>query len=148
VLSRIAEPEIDTLLATTELGKIDYVINFAERFLGTPYRYGGKQPGGFDCSGFVGYVFAQLGYQTPASSSLFRTYGSKVSRSGCRPGDIICFKGRNVHAASIGHVGIVVEANPADIHFIHASVNKGITHDRLSSAYYKPRFVQIRRVLH
>jgi len=124
------------------------VVNFAERFLGTPYRYGGKQPGGFDCSGFVGYVFGQLGYKTPASSSLFRNYGSRVSRNACRPGDIICFKGRNINSGAIGHVGIVVEANATDVHFIHASVNKGITFDRLSSAYYRPRFVQIRRVLH
>jgi cell wall-associated NlpC family hydrolase len=148
VISAVSEPEIDTLQVASELGKIDFVINFSERFLGTPYLYGGKRPGGFDCSGFVGYVFGQLGYNTPASSSLFRTYGSKVSRSACRPGDIICFKGRNQHSANIGHVGIIVEANPSDIHFIHASVNKGITYDRLSSAYYKPRFVQIRRVLH
>lgn len=143
----VAETEIDSVSLPAALGKIDYVVNFAEQFLGTPYRYGGKKPGGFDCSGFVGYVFGQVGVQTPASSSLFRHYGQKVSKAACRPGDVICFKGRNIHAAVIGHVGIIVESNPEDIYFIHASVNKGITYDRLSSSYYKPRFVQIRRVL-
>lgn len=143
----IAETEIDSVSLPSALGKIDYVVNFAEQFLGTPYRYGGKKPGGFDCSGFIGYVFSQVGVQTPASSSLYKQFGQKVSKSACRPGDIICFNGRSIHASVIGHVGIIVESNPSDIYFIHASVNKGITYDRLSSSYYKPRFVQIRRIL-
>jgi cell wall-associated NlpC family hydrolase len=139
--------DIDTLLPTTQIGKIDYIINFSENFLGTPYRYGGKQPGGFDCSGFVCYVYGQLGYKMPASSCNYQSFGKSVSRKAARPGDVICFKGRNIGSKTIGHVGIITEVNPKEIHFIHASVNKGITFDRLSSEYYRNRFLQIRRIL-
>jgi cell wall-associated NlpC family hydrolase len=139
--------QIDSVMPVGQIGKIDYIINFSEQFIGTPYRYGGKQPGGFDCSGFVCYVYGKLGYKMPASSSLYNNFGTAVSKRAARPGDVICFKGRNIHSPAIGHVGIITEAGPKEIYFIHASVNKGITVDKLSSEYYRNRLVQIRRVL-
>jgi cell wall-associated NlpC family hydrolase len=83
----------------------------------------------------------------PASSSLYNQFGTAVPKRAAQPGDVICFKGRNMYASGIGHVGIITEANPKEIYFIHASVNKGITVDKLSSEYYRNRLVQIRRVL-
>jgi cell wall-associated NlpC family hydrolase len=139
--------QVDSVMPAGQIGKIDYIINFSEKFIGTPYRYGGKQPGGFDCSGFVCYVYGQLGYKMPASSSLYNQFGTAVPKRAAQPGDVICFKGRNMYASSIGHVGIITEANAKEIYFIHASVNKGITVDKLSSEYYRNRLVQIRRVL-
>ncbi|ACQ79144.1 NLP/P60 protein [Beutenbergia cavernae DSM 12333] len=73
------------------------VIEIAYRYIGTPYVHGGAAPGGFDCSGFTSYVFAQVGVSLPRSSSAQRYAGTVVSAAEAQPGDLIW---------SPGHVGI------------------------------------------
>jgi cell wall-associated NlpC family hydrolase len=73
------------------------VLEIAALYVGTPYVSGGNTPAGFDCSGFVQYVYAQLGISLPRSSSAYRNIGTVVSRADAQPGDIIW---------SPGHVGI------------------------------------------
>ncbi|KAE8762481.1 C40 family peptidase, partial [Georgenia thermotolerans] len=73
------------------------VVNIARQYLGTPYAYGGNSPGGFDCSGFTQYVFAQVGISLPRSSSQQRYAGTVVSAAEARPGDLVW---------GPGHVGI------------------------------------------
>jgi cell wall-associated NlpC family hydrolase len=120
----------------------------ADQHLGTPYRYGGKGPAGFDCSGFVRYCFSQTqGLTLSPSATYYYNHGIKVHPTSARPGDIICFTGSNSRNRNIGHVGIITEVTPTDIYFIHASVSKGIRYESMNSAYYKARFLQIRRVL-
>ncbi|MEN0128965.1 MAG: C40 family peptidase [Brevundimonas sp.] len=65
------------------------VLEIAARYVGTPYVYGGAAPGGFDCSGFVSYVYKQLGISLPRSSSGIRGVGHVISRSEAKPGDLI-----------------------------------------------------------
>ncbi|WP_407650294.1 C40 family peptidase [Cellulomonas edaphi] len=65
------------------------VLEVAARYVGTPYVYGGAAPGGFDCSGFVSYVYKQLGISLPRSSSGIRGVGHVISRSEAKPGDLI-----------------------------------------------------------
>ncbi|MBM3920593.1 MAG: NlpC/P60 family protein [Sphingomonadales bacterium] len=133
---------------SSRIVEINRLLAFAEQFLGTPYRYGGKGPAGFDCSGFVRYCFSQTqGMTLSPSATHYFNHGIKVHPSSARPGDIICFTGSNSRSRSIGHVGIITEVTPTDIYFIHASVNRGICFDAVSSHYYKQRFLQIRRVL-
>ena len=78
------------------------VLEIAARYVGTPYRSGGSTPIGFDCSGFVSYVYAQLGVSLPRSSSAYRSIGTVVSRADAQPGDIIW---------SPGHVAIYAGGN-------------------------------------
>ena len=78
------------------------VLEIAARYVGVPYRSGGRTPEGFDCSGFTSYVFAQVGISLAASSSGQRSAGTIVSRADALPGDLIW---------SPGHVAIYAGGN-------------------------------------
>jgi cell wall-associated NlpC family hydrolase len=77
------------------------IVEIARRYLGTPYRWAGASPAGFDCSGFVMYVYGRVGIQLPHSSWMLWGMGKPVARKDLRPGDIVFFSG-------LGHVGIYV----------------------------------------
>ena len=128
--------------------EIDSLIGFSKKFLGTPYRYGGRSPKGFDCSGFVGYVFKQFGVVLPPSSRSQALVGEKVSRDSIQKGDLVFFKGRSSKSNSIGHVALVVAVSDTnDIQFIH-STRHGLRLDWLSEEpYYKNRFMASRRLV-
>lgn len=125
----------------------DSLLDYADNFLGIRYRSGGKTPKGFDCSGFVYYVFGKFGYKTSPSSSAVRTIGKEVDKEEARPGDIIYFTGSNARAKRPGHVGIITEIKDGVIYFIHASVNYGISYSHNQTPYYKRRYLGIRRVI-
>lgn len=132
----------------TYIVEINKLLSTAESHLGTPYRYAGKTPGGFDCSGFVGYCYrSTLGIETPASSSLYVNYGIPINKDSARPGDVICFQGYKSRGTTPGHVGIITEITADDIIFIHSSSSHGIRFDSLSQDYYTQRYLFIRRVL-
>ncbi|GAB3591436.1 hypothetical protein GCM10027446_09340 [Angustibacter peucedani] len=73
------------------------VMAIAARYAGTPYQYGGTTPNGFDCSGYTGYVFNQVGISLPRTSSAQRAATTRISRAEAVPGDLVFFP---------GHVGI------------------------------------------
>ncbi len=130
------------------VASINFLLQEAKRHLSTPYRAGGKNPGGFDCSGFVRHCYGStLGITTPASSFEYKKFGMAVSIEDCRPGDIICFKGSSKRNRRIGHVGIVTEISNNNIFFIHSANRGGIRYDELNAPYYKMRFVGIRRII-
>ncbi len=91
------------------------IVEYAKNFLGTPYRYGGSSPSGFDCSGFVKYVYSYFGVSLPRTSYSQMSSGYAVSTSELMPGDLLFFRGG-------GHVGIYV-GNGTYIH----SPNSGRT---------------------
>ncbi|MCL1937053.1 MAG: C40 family peptidase [Candidatus Azobacteroides sp.] len=122
------------------------IIHYAHQQMGTPYKYGGSTPGGFDCSGFVQYVFQKAGYSLPRSTVDQSRVGKKVRRQDLRPGDLVFFKGRNKRQAKTGHVGIVVEKyKNSGFLFIHAA-SRGIAEDNSEETYWKERFLQARRI--
>lgn len=85
------------------------VVSEAERFVGTPYVWGGESPTGFDCSGLVQYVYGQLGVTVPRTSEEQATAGTPVAGlATAKPGDLVFFAGSDGTAASPGHVGIYV----------------------------------------
>jgi cell wall-associated NlpC family hydrolase len=124
----------------------DDLLRFAENHLHRRYRAGGTSPSGFDCSGFVRYCFQRFGVALPHSSAAQGKLGREVSRANARPGDLIFFKGSSTQGSRIGHVGIVTEVRDGTIRFIHSAWNGGVRFDLTSSAYYRQRFVSIRRV--
>jgi cell wall-associated NlpC family hydrolase len=125
----------------------DKVIDFAKTFLGVPYVYGGASPAGFDCSGFIQYVFKEFGYSLARTAGDQSLFGFDVTLSELQPGDLLYFKGRNVNSSAIGHVGMVTAIKDGKIEFIHAA-GKSVRMDVFNnSSYYVPRFIKARRTL-
>lgn len=126
--------------------KIDKIISYAKDFMGTPYRYAGATPSGFDCSGFINYVLGNFGMSLSRTSYNMAEYGKTVKLSELRPGDLMFFKGSNSKSTKIGHVALVVEVNPGEIKFIH-SANGGVQITVFNnSRYYVPRFIKATRL--
>jgi cell wall-associated NlpC family hydrolase len=107
---------------------------------GTPYVWGGASRGGFDCSGFVRYLFLkQRGLELPHSASAQAGYGTPVTRETLQPGDLVFF---STYRPGISHVGVYVGAN----RFIHAAnKRRGVRMDELAG-YYVNRYRGARRV--
>lgn len=126
---------------------IDSLINYSRKFIGTPYRYGGKTEKGFDCSGFVYHVYKQFGIILPPSSRTQVEVGSPVAIDSVRKGDLLFFKGRNIKSTQIGHVAIVIDVSDTnDVQMIH-STRHGLKAEWLSQEeYYKKRYITSRRL--
>lgn len=117
------------------------IVNYAAQFLGTPYVYGGSSPSGFDCSGFVSYVYGSFGYSLNRTAAGQNSNGIWVSRENLQPGDIVLFN----TSGGISHAGIYVGNDT----FIHA-VKPGtpLQYDSMSSSYYSSRYVSARRIIY
>jgi len=126
--------------------QVDAIINYAKSFLGVPYRYGGTTPSGFDCSGFINYIFGNFGFDLVRTSYGLAELGTTVKLSDVQPGDLMFFKGSNVHSTAVGHVALVVEVSPDAIKFIH-SANTGVRIDNFkTSQYYIQRYIKTKRL--
>lgn len=112
----------------------------ALRFRGTPYRLGGADPRGFDCSGLVRYVFGQHGEPMPRTVSEQYAAGKAVTPSALQAGDLVFF---STTAPGPTHVGIVIGGDA----FVHAPASSGVVRvERLSASYWATRFIGARRV--
>jgi cell wall-associated NlpC family hydrolase len=111
------------------------VVGIAMQYLGTPYVYGGASPSGFDCSGFVMYVFAQIGVSLPHNAAAQYGYGTPVDRSQLQPGDLVFFNG-------LGHMGIYVGGGS----FIHAPHTGDVVKISSMSGWYASSYVGARRL--
>jgi lipoprotein Spr len=125
------------------------LIDFAKSMLGIPYRYATSNPKvGFDCSGFVSYVFSNFGFKVPRSSREFSATGKETNIENAKVGDVLIFTGSNSKIRRIGHVGIVYSIDESGIKFIHASSGKarGVTITAFNG-HYKNRFMKIVSIL-
>ena len=108
---------------------------------GSPYKNGGTDPCGFDCSGLVWYVFAQHGVAVPRTVAEQYVAGGSVAPADLRAGDLVFFA---TAGSGASHVGIVVGGDS----FVHAPSSTGVVRvERLGSTYWGPRFVGARRLL-
>jgi cell wall-associated NlpC family hydrolase len=112
-------------------------VQFARNFLGVPYSWGGSSPRtGFDCSGFVRFVYARFGLELPHSSYADYDLGVRVARGALRPGDLVFFDG-------VGHVGMYV-GDGRFIHAPHSGTDVQVT--SLSDPWYRSSYVGARRL--
>jgi cell wall-associated NlpC family hydrolase len=124
----------------------DSLIHFAEQFIGTPYKYGGSSTAGFDCSGFVHYVFKHFNIGVSRTSIGFQGQGTEREMQEAVIGDVILFTGTNSSVRQIGHVGIIYKNDNGVIDFIHSSSSKnhwGVTITRLNESGYTKRFMGV-----
>ena len=116
------------------------IVNTAMEYLGYSYVYGGTTPSGFDCSGFVKYVYGLNGYTLDRTAAAQSADGASVDTADLQPGDILCFS----TGGYIGHVGIYI----GDGKFIHAAGSTtGIITTDLNSTSYIDRLVECRRIV-
>lgn len=107
---------------------------------GSPYRNGGADPAGFDCSGLVRYVFDQHGLPVPRSVEEQFRYGRAVATDDVRPGDLVFF---NTTGRGASHVGIVIGGDE----FVHAPSTNGVVRvDRIGGGYWGARVIGARRL--
>jgi len=112
------------------------VVGIAMGYLGTPYVWAGASPGGFDCSGFVMFVYSQVGVSLPHNAAAQYGYGTPVSQSDLQPGDLVFFDG-------LGHVGIYIGGGQ----FVHAPHTGDVVKiSSLSDSWYASTYVGARRL--
>lgn len=124
------------------------VVDFAETLIGTKYKYGSAvKEKGFDCSGFVTYVFNHFNISVPRVSKDFTNTGTTVPIDKSKKGDLILFTGTDTTGWVVGHMGFITENNNGKVKFIHSSSGKsiGVIISQMSS-YYVTRFVKVIRV--
>jgi cell wall-associated NlpC family hydrolase len=124
------------------------LLSFANTLIGTPYKYASIDPAaGFDCSGFITYVFNHFKIAVPRSSVDFTNVRRAIPLAQAKPGDLILFTGTDSTIPEVGHMGIITSAQNNDVKFIHSTSGKihGVTITPLN-AYYMGRFVKVIRV--
>ena len=124
--------------------KADQIIETAKSLIGTPYAWGGTDPNqGFDCSGYVRYVFAQNGYSLPRSTVEQTQVGQPINRNGLAPGDIVIFRLPGGGQRGL-HTGIYI----GDGVFIH-SPRRGqrVKEENINSPHWTKWYVGARRIL-
>ena len=123
------------------------LIEFAHKYINTPYSWGGTTPKGFDCSGFVQFAYKKVGYSLPRTTQEQAKVGTKVKKGNLKTGDLVFFKGKDSKSKTIGHVGIVTQADKKEkFKFIHAA-SRGVKVDNSELSYYKVRYVTARRII-
>ena len=113
------------------------IVSIAESMLGSPYKYGGATPNGFDCSGLVYYTHQQLDITVPRTTRQQASHKQGKQLSTAKPGDILFFK---IYGNKISHAGIYTGNNQ----FIHAPKSgKFVSYANLSEPYWKSRLVKV-----
>lgn len=124
------------------------ILSFARSLLGIPYLFASTDPAkGFDCSGFITYVFNHFNIKVPRSSIEFTNQGTEVEITDAAPGDLILFTGTDSSVRKVGHMGLVESWRNDTLYFIHSSSGKanGVVITPFQR-YYEPRFVKVIRV--
>lgn len=127
----------------------EHILRYAYRLHGIPYKYASADPQqGFDCSGFLYYVFEHFNIDVPRSSKDYSTFGREVASTEAKPGDFILFTGTDSTNRECGHVGIITRQDDGIISFIHSSSGKanGVTISPLEG-YYRTRYLKCIRIL-
>lgn len=134
---------------SVEKSRASALTDFAETLKGISYKYGAADPKrGFDCSGFINYVYKQFNISVPRASREFTNFAKEIKLNEARRGDLILFTGTDSTKRVVGHMGIITSNNGKSHEFIHSTSGKayGVTVTPLNR-YYQGRFVKVIRVL-
>jgi peptidoglycan DL-endopeptidase CwlO len=131
----VSDPTAESVSTPAPVARYGGAAGIAMQYLGTPYVYGGASPAGFDCSGLIMYVYAQLGVSLPHNAAAQYGYGTSVDRSQLQAGDLVFFNG-------LGHAGIYVGGGS----FIHAPHTGDVVKISPMSGWYASTYVGARRL--
>jgi cell wall-associated NlpC family hydrolase len=126
----------------------DSVVDFAKKLIGIKYKFGSSiKKQGFDCSGFITYVFNHFKIQVPRISKDFTNAGTPVFLDESKPGDLILFTGTDTNGWVVGHMGIITQNENGRLQFIHSASGKsiGVIISGMSK-YFETRLVKVIRV--
>ena len=122
------------------------IAHFAKKHVGTDYKYGGKAPAGFDCSGFTSYVLRHFGIPVSGPSYSQEHFGKKIPKEKARPGDLVFF--RKHRGGKVFHVALVYANEGGEIYLIHSTSSRGVVIDQLSrSSYWRSKVMTFRDVI-
>lgn len=125
--------------------RIETVIQTARTYTGTPYRYGGMNRTGMDCSGLLVVSFQAAGIAIPRTSREQSKFGKKVGMEELRPGDLVFFAAKK-RRRKVSHAGLVTEVRGnRSVKFIHSSTSLGVVESEFYTDYYRSIFVRARR---
>jgi len=116
------------------------IITTSRKYLGVPYKFGGTTPKGFDCSGYLQYIFNENGMQIPRTADEQYKIGTSITQNQLQSGDLVFF---TTYEKGASHCGLYL----GDGKFIHASSSKGIHIDELNNFYWKPRYIGAKRII-
>ncbi|PGS48451.1 C40 family peptidase [Bacillus sp. AFS041924] len=125
----------------TQTFDVQDLITYSKKFLDVPYVWGGATPSGFDCSGYISYVFKKFGVSLPRTNVAGYWYNNSNLQTvnNVQPGDLIVFKDTYTYGPS--HMGIVINSNE----FIHASSSSGVTISKINNSYWNQHFLGYKR---
>jgi cell wall-associated NlpC family hydrolase len=128
--------------------KAESILREAKKFDGVPYKLGGDNKKGIDCSALVMLSHKSMGITLPRTSFEQSKVGVNVNLKDAQPGDLIFFKFKKSSTNNpVNHVGIVSKIDVSgNLYFYHASTSLGVTESSLTESYYRDVFVKIMRV--
>lgn len=121
------------------------IINTAEKYQGTPYKYAGTTRDGMDCSGLIFQVFSEHGISFPRVSRDQAQMGDEISKNNVKTGDLLYFATSG--GSRVTHVGLVHHVKGDEIFFIHSSTSRGVIISSLEEKYWNKAFLFAKRVL-
>lgn len=124
----------------------DSLVRYALSLEGKPYRYGGKSPKGFDCSGFIYFVFTEFGFDPNRTSRAQSLQGDQIELAQAKKGDLLFFTGTNQQKRQVGHVGLVISKPHEEVRFVHSSSVGGVKISELKG-HYEERILFAKRLL-
>ncbi|OBU15967.1 hydrolase [Photobacterium aquimaris] len=126
------------------------MINYARKNIGIPYVWGGTSPSGFDCSGFIKYIYNHFNISIPRTTAAYtQLFKHSISLKDAKVGDLIVFTGTNLKIRRPGHAGIITEIKPGLVKFIHSSSSKkhfGVTETSYYQSGYPKRYLTVIRM--
>lgn len=131
---------LSSQLHTLAAEQKEELVAFSKQYIGVPYKWGSTTPKGFDCSGFVTYVYREFGISLPRTAEEQYQRGEKVAKGDLEAGDLVFFA---TYKKTASHAGIYIGGNK----FIHASSGKGVMISALDESYWRKCYLGARRYL-